>query len=59
MIHPTPTPLDPAVRLMLEGVYRILLSAVVELARTLGKPSPLASRAERRSSSEEGRYRYE
>ena len=58
-MHPTPTPLDPAVRLMLEGVYRILLSAVVELARTLGKPCPVATRAERRASSEEGRYLHE
>lgn len=33
---------------MLEVLYRILLSAVRELARVLDKPSPLLSRAERR-----------
>ena len=37
-------------RAMLEVLYRILLSAVRELARVLDKPSPLLSRAERRGS---------
>jgi hypothetical protein len=36
-------------RVMLEVVYRILLSAVVELARVLEKPCPVVTRAERRT----------
>lgn len=35
-------------RTMLEVIYRILLSAVVELARVLDKPCPVPNRAERR-----------
>lgn len=40
--------MDPATQIVLEGVYRILLSAVVQLARALGKPCPIVTRAERR-----------
>ena len=36
-------------RVMLEVVYRILLSAVVELARVLEKPCPVVTRGERRT----------
>jgi hypothetical protein len=36
-------------RVMLEVVYRILLSAVVELARVLEKPCPVVSRKEQRN----------
>jgi len=38
-------------RVMLEVVYRILLSAVVELARALDKPCPVVTRKERRGGS--------
>ena len=41
--------MDTTTRAMLEGLYCILLSAVVQLARVLGKPCPVATRAERRS----------
>lgn len=40
--------LDPATRIALEGVYSVLLSAVVLLARVLGKPCPVMNRSERR-----------
>lgn len=40
--------LDPATKLVLEALYAALLSAVVQLARVLGKPCPVQSRAERR-----------
>ena len=46
--------LDPATRTTLEVLYRILLSAVVELARVLGKPCPVVTRAERRQTREIG-----
>lgn len=40
--------LDPATRVALEMLYRVLLSAVVQLAAVLGKESPVQSRAARR-----------
>lgn len=40
--------MDPATRVALELLYNILLSAVVELARVLGKPCPVQTRKERR-----------
>ena len=39
--------LDPSTRMALEALYSILLSAVVHLARVLGKPCPVQTRAER------------
>lgn len=41
--------LDPPTRLALEALYRVLLAAVVQLARVLGKSCPVQTRAERRS----------
>lgn len=41
--------MDATTRAMLEVLYRILLSAVVQLARVLEKPSPVATRKERRA----------
>ncbi len=40
--------MDPATRITLEALYSILLSAVVQLARVLGKPCPVQTREERR-----------
>ena len=40
--------MDPATRIALEALYSILLSAVVQLARALGKPCPVVTREERR-----------
>lgn len=40
--------MDPATRAALEGLYAALLSAVVLLARALGKPCPVLTREERR-----------
>ena len=39
---------DAATKATLEMLYRILLSAVVQLAAVLGKPCPVETRAERR-----------
>lgn len=39
--------LDPTTRIALEGLYSVLLSAVVQLARVLGKPCPVQTREER------------
>ncbi len=41
--------MDATTRTALEALYSILLSAVVQLARVLGKPCPVQTRAERRS----------
>jgi len=41
--------MDTTTRAALEALYSILLSAVVQLARVLGKPCPVVTRAERRS----------
>lgn len=41
--------MDAPTRIALEGLYSILLSAVVQLARVLGKPCPVITRAERRA----------
>ena len=41
--------MDAPTRTALELLYSVLLSAVVELARVLGKPCPIQTRAERRS----------
>ena len=60
MIHPNPSPLDPAVRAALEPLYAALIAAVVVLARVMEKPCPVITRAERRrATSEEGRWRHE
>lgn len=40
--------MDPATKVALELLYNVLLSAVVELARVLGKPCPVMTRKERR-----------
>jgi hypothetical protein len=40
--------LDPATRIALEGLYSVLLSAVVLLARVLGKDCPVQTRSDRR-----------
>ena len=39
---------DAATKATLEMLYRILLSAVVQLASVLGKDCPIETRAERR-----------
>lgn len=44
--------MDPATRVALEALYSILLSAVVQLARALGKPCPVVTRNERRQTRE-------
>lgn len=41
--------LDPITRTALEGLYITLLSVVVQLAKVLGKPCPIQTRADRRS----------
>jgi hypothetical protein len=54
--------IDPATRALLESLYATLCGAVVVLARLLGRPSPLASRAERRAArytGEEARWGHE
>lgn len=40
--------LDPVTRIALEGLYSVLLSAIVQLAQVLGKECPVQTRAERR-----------
>lgn len=40
--------MDPVTHKALEALYCVLLSAVVQLARVLGKPCPIVTRAERR-----------
>lgn len=40
--------MDPTTRIALEALYSVLLSAVVHLARVLGKECPVKTRAERR-----------
>lgn len=40
--------MDPATRIALETLYRVLLSAVVQLAKALDKPCPIETRSERR-----------
>lgn len=40
--------MDPATRIALEALYSALLSAIVLLARALGKPCPIVTREERR-----------
>lgn len=52
MQHSTNPNLDTATRLALEALYSVLLSAVVQLAKVLGKPSPVLTRAERRQQRE-------
>lgn len=41
--------MDPATRIALETLYRVLLSAVVQLAKALDEPCPVVTRKERRS----------
>lgn len=41
--------MDATTRTVLEALYIILLSAVVQLARALDKPCPVVTRADRRS----------
>lgn len=40
--------MDAPTRMALEALYSVLLSAVVQLARVLGKPCPVQTREERR-----------
>ena len=40
--------MDAPTRIALEALYRVLLSAVVQLAKTLDKPCPVVTREERR-----------
>ncbi len=40
--------MDTATRLALEALYSVLLSAVVQLAKVLGKECPIQTRKERR-----------
>lgn len=40
--------MDTTTRAALEALYSVLLSAVVLLARALGKPCPVVTRKERR-----------
>lgn len=40
--------MDAPTRIALETLYRILLSAVVQLARVLEKPCPVVTREDRR-----------
>lgn len=40
--------MDTSTRVALETLYSVLLSAVVQLARVLGKPCPVQTREERR-----------
>lgn len=44
--------MDPTTRAALEMLYSVLLSAVVQLARVLGKPCPVQTRDERRQQRE-------
>lgn len=44
--------MDAPTRLALEALYSVLLSAVVQLARVLGKPCPVVTRSERRQARE-------
>ena len=41
--------LDTLTRAELEQLYRVLLSTIVVVARLLGKPCPIVTRADRRS----------
>jgi hypothetical protein len=41
--------MDAPTRMALEALYSVLLSAVVQLARALGKPCPVITRADRRA----------
>lgn len=40
--------MDTSTRLALEALYSILLSAIVQLAKVLGKECPVVTRKERR-----------
>lgn len=40
--------MDASTRITLEALYSVLLSAVVQLARVLGKDCPVQTRADRR-----------
>lgn len=55
MHAPTQPTLDPATRAALEALYAALCSAVVLVARALGRESPLRSRDERRASKQASR----
>lgn len=44
--------MDASTRTALELLYSVLLSAVVQLARALGKPCPVVTREERRQNRE-------
>lgn len=41
-------PLSPEQRAQMEQAYAQMLSAVVQMARVLGRPAPIVTRAERR-----------
>ncbi len=42
--------MDAPTRLALEALYSVLLSAIVQLAKVLGKECPVLTRKERRAS---------
>lgn len=44
--------MDAPTRMALEALYSVLLSAVVQLARVLGKPCPVETRKDRRQARE-------
>lgn len=48
-----PNALDPITRAAMEQAYCTMLSAIVDLARALGKPCPVKSRDERRQEREQ------
>lgn len=48
-----PPQLDTTTRVALEALYAALCSALVLLARALGKPSPIVTRSERRQEREQ------
>lgn len=47
---------DAATRATLEMLYRVLLSAVVQLAAVLGKDCPVETRADRRQTRQKSVY---
>jgi hypothetical protein len=51
--------MDATTRVALEVLYEALIAAVHHLARALGKPSPIVTRAERRAASQAAAQRRE
>ena len=52
-MEPTPR-LDPTTRIALEALWRALLGVIPLLARALGRPNPLETRADKRAARHEG-----